>query len=148
MKKKKKEEELTLEPSPEVELEGVGEEELSVEGELERLNAALASEQRLSEENQNRFLKALADLDNYKKRSEKEKAIILEFANEDLLLEMLPVIDNLERALEHTGPSADNLESLVKGMRLTIAGCGTLLSCRILTSLYVHTQRQRNILEI
>jgi molecular chaperone GrpE len=122
MKKKKKEEELAREPSPEAAAEVVGEEELSldVEGELERLKAALVSEQRLSEENQNRFLKALADLDNYKKRSAREKALILEFANEDLLLEMLPVIDNLERALEHTDPSSDNLESLVKGMRLTI----------------------------
>ena len=122
MKKKKKMEEEELAPeaaAPESVVEGVLEELPSPAEEIERLKAALASEQKLSEENQNRFLKALADLDNYRKRAEKEKALILEFANEDLLLEMLPVIDNLERALEHTG-GQDNLESLARGVKLTI----------------------------
>ncbi len=113
MKKKKKKEPLSPGAAgPEEVLEGVIEEVLTPAGELERLRAALASEQKLSEENQNRFLKALADLENYKKRAEKERALILEFANEDLLLEVLPVIDNLERALEHTESGKDNLESL------------------------------------
>jgi molecular chaperone GrpE len=124
MKKKKKvEEEEELAPeaaAPEEVLEGVLEELPSPAEELERLKAALEAERRLSVENQNRFLKALADLDNYKKRAEKERALILEFANEDLLLEMLPVIDNLERALEHTGGAKDNLESLARGVKLTI----------------------------
>lgn len=88
--------------------------------EIERLTAVVASEQKLSEQNQNKFLRALADLENYKKRGEKEKALMLEFANEDLLLEMLPVVDNLERALEHTGGDNDNRDSLAHGVKLTI----------------------------
>ncbi len=109
------------EPSaPDVVVEVGPEEVMTPDQEIGRLTAALEAEQKLSGENQNRFLKALADLENYKKRAEKERALVLEFANEDLLLEMLPVIDNLERALEHTGGDNDNLDSLVRGVKLTI----------------------------
>ncbi len=112
--------EAAKEAAPDVVVEVAPEDVLTPAQEIERLTAALEAEQKLSEENQKRFLKALADLENYKKRAAKEQALVLEYANEDLLLEMLPVVDNLERALEHTGGDNDNLDSLVHGVKLTI----------------------------
>ena len=48
-----------------------------------------------------KYLRLMADFQNYKKRSEKEKADIYAFANEKIILELLDVIDNYERALSH-----------------------------------------------
>ncbi len=67
------------------------------------------------------FLRARADLENMKKRQEKEKAGYMSYATECVVLEILPAIDNLERALEHASSSeGDNVASLVEGVRLTI----------------------------
>lgn len=43
-----------------------------------------------------------ADFDNFRKRTENEKTDIFKFANENLILEILPVLDNFQRSLEHT----------------------------------------------
>lgn len=48
-----------------------------------------------------KYLRLMADFQNYKKRSEKEKADIYAYANEKIILELLDVIDNYERALSH-----------------------------------------------
>ncbi|MEA3432136.1 MAG: nucleotide exchange factor GrpE [candidate division WOR-3 bacterium] len=47
----------------------------------------------------NKYLMALADLENYKKRAEKESEEFMKYANERLLKELIPVVDNFERAL-------------------------------------------------
>jgi len=72
-----------------------------------------------AEANNDRYLRARADLENYRKRVEKEKADAIAFANESLISEILPVVDNLERALVHANEGADNA-SLSEGVRLTI----------------------------
>jgi len=46
-----------------------------------------------------RYLRLSAEYQNYRKRVEKEKSEIFKFANEKLLVEMLPIMDNFERAL-------------------------------------------------
>lgn len=56
-------------------------------------------------------------MDNYKKRSAKEKADLLKFGNEHLLRDILPMIDNLERALKHAEASND-FESFKQGLEL------------------------------
>ena len=68
-------------------------------------------------ENYDKYVRALADLDNYKKRAVKEKADLLKFGNETLLRDILPMIDNLERALKHAESSHD-FESFKKGLEL------------------------------
>lgn len=76
--------------------------------------AALTAER---DELQERLLRLAADTENYKKRSEREKAEFLKRANEALLKDLLPVLDNLERALEHAdGPEGD--PSLMEGLGL------------------------------
>lgn len=47
----------------------------------------------------NKYLMALADLENYKKRMKKESEEFMKYANERLLKEFIPVVDNFERAL-------------------------------------------------
>src|SRR5665648_573876 len=50
-----------------------------------------------------KYLRLMADFQNYKRRVEKEKSDIYAFANEKIVLELLDVIDNFERALSHQG---------------------------------------------
>ena len=61
--------------------------------EFEKLNAEL-------EEAQNSKLRLQADFDNYKKRVEREKQNLINYAVEGMVSELLPVIDNFERALD------------------------------------------------
>lgn len=64
-----------------------------------------------------RLLRCMAEMDNLKKRQEKEKGELLQFANENLIKELLPVVDNLERALEH-GRQLDAPAPLMEGLEL------------------------------
>jgi molecular chaperone GrpE len=82
--------------------------------ELEKKLAA--SEQALKEEH-DRFLRMYAEFENYKKRSAREMNDFRKFANEYLIRELLPMIDNLERAL--AGETHD-AESLMKGVNLIL----------------------------
>lgn len=72
--------------------------------------------QRLQEANDLR-LRAVADLDNYKKRAAREREELQKFAIEKLLVELLPVLDNLDRALESARPEMP-LEGFVEGVRM------------------------------
>ncbi len=51
--------------------------------------------------------RALADLQNYKRRTEEEKAAFITFANAELLAALLPNIDNIHRALDHDPKDAE-----------------------------------------
>lgn len=62
-----------------------------------------------------KYLRLMADFQNYKRRVEKEKSDIYAFANEKIVLELLDVIDNFERALSHQGEE-DNVIS--EGMNM------------------------------
>ncbi len=78
------------------------------------------------DELKDRMLRMAAELDNFKKRTEREKAEFLSRANETLLRDLLPVVDNLERAMEAAGQSGGD-EALVRGLELTLAELGKLL---------------------
>ncbi len=64
-----------------------------------------------------KMLRAIADLENYKKRALKEKEDVQKFGSEKLLKDFLPVVDNFDRALEHARSSGD-IESLKKGVEM------------------------------
>ena len=65
-----------------------------------------------------RMLRAVADLDNFKKRAAKETDEVQRFGVEKLLKDFLPVADNLDRALEHAKKTND-YEGLLKGLEMT-----------------------------
>lgn len=82
------------------------------------------SESRESEEDADaRYLRLMADFQNYKKRTEKEKADIYSYANEKIITEMLEVLDNFERALgqEESG------DSFKEGMEMIFKQLGNVL---------------------
>ncbi len=70
---------------------------------------------------QDRLLRMAAETENIRKRLEREKAEGISYANESLLRELLPVIDNLERAIEHAENEADE-GTLLEGVRMTLKG--------------------------
>lgn len=72
--------------------------------------------ERIKDEHE-KMLRAAADLENFKKRAQREKDDIQKFGNERLLKDFLPVVDNLDRALEHARTATD-YESLRKGVEM------------------------------
>jgi molecular chaperone GrpE len=64
-------------------------------GEFEQLKTQAAK----AEENWDKFLRLTADFDNYKKRAARERQEAVSFANENLLVKLLPVVDAFEMAL-------------------------------------------------
>jgi molecular chaperone GrpE len=68
-------------------------------------------------EMQDKYLRLSAEFDNYRKRTLKEKMEISKYAGEELLKEILPVIDDFERALRHLETSG-NYEGLKEGLDL------------------------------
>ena len=60
-----------------------------------------------SKEINDEILRLRADFDNYRKRVEKEKIDILKYSNQDLVVKLLPVVDNFERAINHFPKMAD-----------------------------------------
>ncbi|MGB9079833.1 MAG: nucleotide exchange factor GrpE [Desulfuromonadaceae bacterium] len=83
------------------------------------LEEQLAAKEKEARENWDRFLRERADLENYRKRVGREKEELLNYGNKSLLEEMLPIIDNLERALAHA--SDDGMGAVVEGIRMTHA---------------------------
>ena len=57
------------------------------------------------------YLRALADLDNYKKRAMKEKSELLKYQGEKVILDLLEVVDSLELALMQEQPTAEELKT-------------------------------------
>jgi len=66
---------------------------------------------------QDRYLRLSAEFDNYRKRTLKEKMDISKYAGEELLKDILPVMDDFERALRHMDATA-NYEGLKEGIDL------------------------------
>lgn len=64
-----------------------------------------------------KYLRALADLDNVRKRLQEQQRVAVERANERFVLDLLPVLDALQRGLEAAGQDA-SVESLQQGMDL------------------------------
>jgi len=66
---------------------------------------------------EDRLLRLAAEFDNYKKRTAKEYQQVIKTANENLILQLVNVLDNLERAL-HSSEKAENFDALHQGVEL------------------------------
>lgn len=93
--------------------ESVEEDELDM---IKKKNAQLQEE---LDATKDRLLRLTAEYDNYRKRTTKEKQGIYSDAYVDVVKEILPIIDNLERAIAADG----TLEDLKKGVEMTMKGC-------------------------
>ena len=80
---------------------------------------------------QDKALRSVAEFENYKKRMERERAAMLKYSGEAIFRELLPVVDNLERALDQgivDGVEAEqNLKALLEGVELTLKSLQTTL---------------------
>ena len=83
--------------------------EETVETSLEKLEKAVASEQ-------DKFLRLFAEFENYKKRTSKERMDLFKTANQEVIIAMLPVVDDFERAMKELSKEQDS--ELYKGVSL------------------------------
>jgi len=78
-----------------------------------------------------RLLRLAADTENFKKRVERERLAGLKYAGESIFREILPVVDNLERAVEQGSPESADLEknvlALHEGVQLTLKSLVNIL---------------------
>jgi len=126
-KKKNQHQTESKETERETVIENIGEElhrHLEEEGierekEIEGLKKKVEEKEKEVKEHHDRLLRVAADLDNYKKRMAREKEEWVKYANEDLIKSILPFVDNLERAVNHSEKTED-IQSLVEGIRLTV----------------------------
>ena len=88
-----------------------------IQEELTRLSQALEAKTREADATHDRYLRALAELDNARKRAQRDREEYIRFANESLLRELLPVLDNFDRAIQAARASAE-AEAFVAGVEL------------------------------
>ncbi len=88
---------------------------------VEELRASLEQKQKEVDALQEKLLYQQADFENFKKLKAREKQEVLRFGNETLIKELLPVIDNLERAVEHAG-KGEEARAITEGVVLTLNG--------------------------
>jgi molecular chaperone GrpE len=77
----------------------------------------LAETEKKAAENYDKYVRAVAELENYKKRAVREKADAIKYGNETLLRDILPLVDSVDRALEHADTS-DDFEAFKKGLKM------------------------------
>ena len=84
------------------------------------LEDKLTQAEQLAHENWEKSVRATAELDNFRKRAERDLEKAYAYGPEKLLTEMLPVMDSLEQALASAQSDTEAMTSMVEGIELTI----------------------------
>lgn len=72
-----------------------------------------------ADENHDHYLRALADLENYRKRASRERTEAIAYSNQSLLQKLIPILDNFEMALAATqNNSTENIKSHTDGVAM------------------------------
>ena len=87
---------------------------------LERLQQELEETKNKADENWNEYLRACAELENTKRRMQRDIENAHKYAVEKFVLELLPVKDSLERGLDAAKEQNGNVEKLIEGTELTL----------------------------
>ncbi|MGG4217377.1 nucleotide exchange factor GrpE [Paenibacillus jamilae] len=87
-----------------------------------------------AEEHQQRFLRAQADFDNFRRRTLKEKEDLAKYASMKLVTELVPVLDNFERALATASQGAES-ESFTKGVEMIFRQFESVLQAEGVTAM-------------
>lgn len=90
--------------------------------------------QELADEHQARTLRVQADFDNFRRRTQKEKEELAQYATSKLVTELLPVLDNFERALS-TSPAGADSEAFIKGVNMIFRQLDGVLKSEGLTAM-------------
>jgi molecular chaperone GrpE len=84
---------------------------------IRSLNAKVKQLETTLKEEKDKYLRLSADFDNYRKRTLKEKMDLAKLAGEEIFLKILPVLDDLDRALKSVQDASD-LDAVKKGIQL------------------------------
>ena len=87
----------------------------------EELMEAFKEMKEKATKNYDLYLRSLADIENMKKRNAKDKEEWVKYSNESLIKDILPVLDNLEKALSHS-QEGNSIRALREGVDLTLKG--------------------------
>lgn len=79
--------------------------------------AELQKAKEQAQENQEKYLRLYAEFENFRKRAQKDKEEFSRYAHEQVIKELLPIMDDFERALSHA-ESAKDVKSLVDGIKM------------------------------
>jgi molecular chaperone GrpE len=92
--------------------------QVATSAEILQLQQALEQKTREAGEANEKYLRASADFENYRKRMQRDLADFRKYANEQLALEILTVVDHLALALKHSRESGDAAQGLQQGVEL------------------------------
>jgi len=104
----------------------------STEANTENQNNSVSEIDTLKKENEelrDRYLRLASEFDNFRKRTQKEKADLIRYASEDVLIALLPVLDDFERAADVISNS-DNLSAIKEGLTLIHHKLSTTLKAK------------------
>jgi molecular chaperone GrpE len=87
---------------------------------VKELESRCEAAEQESRQHYERLLRVSADFENFKKRMFRENDEFRKFANELLLLELLPVVDNLERAIQSTNGEKKEVGCVLEGVEMTL----------------------------
>jgi molecular chaperone GrpE len=87
--------------------------EARLQQEIDDLRASLEEARREAAENYEKFLRTLADLDNFRRRTRMEYEEVVANANRELMASLLPIVDNFERALA-AAEQTKNFEAITR----------------------------------
>ena len=91
--------------------------------ENEDLKKKLEDKEKESTANYDKYLRAVAELDNYRKRAAREKTEIIKYGKEDVIKDILPFMDSLDRALEHDNGDVKAFKDGVALIREQLLNC-------------------------
>jgi molecular chaperone GrpE len=86
---------------------------------LEKVHAEVEAKANDAAEGYDKWLRLAAEFENYKKRVQKEKSDLIKFGNDSLLKAVLPILDNLERAIDH-GKKMNQNGPLLQGVEIIL----------------------------
>ena len=123
------EEPLTIDPEPtadeldaleviDMELSEDQSEDAPISSQEDEKDALLVQKDQIIKEAQEKYLRLYAEMENYKKRKELEKADAIKFGNEKLVLALLPVLDSFDRAVQHAFEGSEKPEDALEGFVL------------------------------
>lgn len=81
------------------------------------LPVKLLEKEKEAKENYEKYLRSVAELENYKKFAAKERADLIRYNSENIIRDILPILDSLDRALDHAGTSKD-VNAFMEGVRM------------------------------
>jgi molecular chaperone GrpE len=102
---------------PEDEMKKTTKETETLRKELNEKEVALLAMEQERNDWKEKFMRKMAEFDNYKRRTDQEMQSVLKYAGEKLVTKLLPVIDDFERSIQHITESSD-VKTLQQGVQL------------------------------